>query len=56
VHARIADDAAGLAAATIAALGDRHDPMIDKGRALVEANHTWDAQADRLLAAVRTLR
>jgi len=53
VHARVADDAAGLARATIAALTpDDGDGLIAAGRALVEQHHTWDAQADRLLAAL----
>jgi glycosyltransferase involved in cell wall biosynthesis len=54
VNARVADDAPGLARATIAALtgSDGDDDLVAAGRALVEQHHTWDAQADHLLAAL----
>ncbi len=52
VHARVADDAAGLAEATVTALTDGGDGLVEQGRRLVEHRHTWDAQAERLLAAL----
>jgi glycosyltransferase involved in cell wall biosynthesis len=58
VHARVADDAPGLARATVTALTDGNDgaaggvDLVAQGRALVEHSHTWDAQAERLLAAL----
>ncbi|HEX7134276.1 MAG TPA: glycosyltransferase family 4 protein [Iamia sp.] len=58
VHARVADDAPGLARATVGALTDGSDgadgggDMVARGRDLVEHSHTWDAQAERLLAAL----
>lgn len=52
VHARVADDAAGLARATVAALADDDTALVERGRALVQDRHTWDAQADRLLTVL----
>lgn len=51
-HARVADDAPGLARATLAALADDDGSLVEAGRSLVEARHTWDAQADRLVAVL----
>jgi len=53
VHARIADDADGLARATVTALADGGGADTARGRELVEQHHTWDAQAERLLSALR---
>lgn len=52
VHARIADDASALVRATVAALTERGDGLVSRGRDLVERHHTWDAQAERLLTAL----
>ncbi|HEU5152456.1 MAG TPA: glycosyltransferase family 4 protein [Iamia sp.] len=52
VHARVADDPAALARATVAALADGDDALVARGRELVERHHTWDAQAERLLTAL----
>lgn len=55
VHARVADDVPGLAAAVVSALSADGDALVGPARRLVEERFTWPVVAERLAGAIDDL-